>query len=1024
MKLLSRKFGNDDFHLVQVPGLSGSSTSEQENAVVHTVVVVDYSGSMSVFHPVVKDTLNEYFDRVDGEKNPITFIQHSEKCNILRRRRLPDHFNEGGMGRGTDIYIAMEALRDFIVDTYKNAKMLGKPPPRFTVCYIADGCDNRNGSKLGERLESLAGFGDLSNISMTTFACGTLFPTTTAMTCRNVFHNPEDVSTPLVTIAATSAEFPESFSVVKSHLGGIAPSGLSLDPPLASSPWGDPYGRVWVGSWVWVPTDIHKLTLGDCDVFVDHVDNSWSLTDLISVVRQWVREMHSAALRGIDVRNMALQALSLAKAEFSRVTSIQESENKKNATAIVGATRMTFVERVKKKRMTSERLEFTTLLNELRQQFHADFAGLSEADLAQRLAIGTRVSKYHTRSLAWKGLTPEKFEEILGAFCELLVRGEATLRNAGDVDNHKSAVTLESNLDVLLEDGFLDAVRQSTSQYFLVENFPVVGLALRTAVSEGATINPWLVRVASIARVTPFLDSATLRELAVESNIAVISTGEGEAEEVSAVCPLVSEESGYILRPFLRSRLYQVLMTYLITQSADIIDRNAHLALLAATYVYLLVQPSSEWRTNLMDAVVTTTRILFVDKVRGKETWFSHYVEIITSEDYAKAFITESDEISTTCESISKPILALASSEVSSFDKPRREAIAQALVREYVGRVVVKTSDSTRDMSDWFHTEVLEVSCGTMKSFEDIQLAGELESYFWISPIYEEVDAAVDCAIADAENVVVNCGEVTALLHKVKKAKAASVGPVNWTALERFVREVLCAGEATVDSSDFLSACLFDALRCRKSYDRNTAPVSKWTQLEKRTVSEALIAKAKRNLRETMRKKLRNEALNAFKKMMIASHDATMVPMSMNEIVAARTNMGLTTTEEVKEQLVYDSEAGICRCACQTPSCRFYLIPNARFSNHLEYTGDGGNPPIVAMHRTIKHVVKNLEDKESEIDAKEIDEMVRCGKYMKEQDERKLADTVKYYEQEPLEDRLEIIETILEKYRRMKVDRA
>lgn len=75
----------------------------------------------------------------------------------------------------------------------------------------------------------------------------------------------------------------------------------------------------------------------------------------------------------------------------------------------------------------------------------------------------------------------------------------------------RSAVSLESNGDILLQEDLMKAIKALPSQYHLVECVPVVGQPILIETTNASMINPWMINVKSISRVCSLVDTCTLQ---------------------------------------------------------------------------------------------------------------------------------------------------------------------------------------------------------------------------------------------------------------------------------------------------------------------------------------------------------------------------------------------------------------------------------------------------------------------------------------------------------------------------------
>ena len=103
-------------------------------------------------------------------------------------------------------------------------------------------------------------------------------------------------------------------------------------------------------------------------------------------------------------------------------------------------------------------------------------------------------------------------------------------------------------------------------------------------------IDPFLLNLRSIATINRYIDTVGILEKGGE---IILSAGSGEKEKINGVLPLFSEKKDSDLKPFLRSELFHILMTFNVCGNVDTINQECYLSLLASTLVYLQNQKSS-----------------------------------------------------------------------------------------------------------------------------------------------------------------------------------------------------------------------------------------------------------------------------------------------------------------------------------------------------------------------------------------------------------------------------------------------
>jgi hypothetical protein len=118
---------------------------------------------------------------------------------------------------------------------------------------------------------------------------------------------------------------------------------------------------------------------------------------------------------------------------------------------------------------------------------------------------------------------------------------------------------------VFQEADFLEGLEFCKSQYDLIETFPVVGNSLKIKRYDGSMINPWKIRLQSLAKTHKSIDSMYL---ARNSNKYELSIGEDQKEEINAVLPLFYKEDAEMSQ-LLNTRLFKLAVSFMVVQNID-----------------------------------------------------------------------------------------------------------------------------------------------------------------------------------------------------------------------------------------------------------------------------------------------------------------------------------------------------------------------------------------------------------------------------------------------------------------------
>lgn len=120
-------------------------------------------------------------------------------------------------------------------------------------------------------------------------------------------------------------------------------------------------------------------------------------------------------------------------------------------------------------------------------------------------------------------------------------------------------------------------------------------------------INPWKVRVLQLAKTHNSIDSVYL---ANNANKYELSVGDGKVEQINAVLPLFREDDVEMSQLF-NTRLFKLAISFMVVQNIDTFHDEAYLALLASTFVFLLREPESEWRNNLISLIHSSIKVTY-----------------------------------------------------------------------------------------------------------------------------------------------------------------------------------------------------------------------------------------------------------------------------------------------------------------------------------------------------------------------------------------------------------------------------
>ncbi|GMH38708.1 hypothetical protein BSKO_06592 [Bryopsis sp. KO-2023] len=916
-----------DSCVFQVPN---ASRGDDKDAELDYVAVLDSSGSMDTVWAPLARSINKLQSLV-GDFHTVTFDNNSYRKYGELSERLRD--NGGGL---TNIKAGVELLKEVVTE------LRSKGSKSFLVIFVSDGYDTC-GNTPESLLQSAKGFNN-SGMEFTTVGVGNRFPTHLSMALRNAFHRGR-VNLPNLTLVENVQDFEKIFGNLAQGILESAGGQVTLKPKVKAAPWTKPMQTVFEKTWVVLDGLAETIDMEGRQLSL--VASEWNFSTGEAVMKQWINMLHAAAASGEDVRDPAQAAVGLAHQIAVKVERAAEAEVE--TTSRTSNPKCPSVYQRLRKKMRSHKFDLSALKKELKNLADGDMLShLSDADLAQRLAIGMKEGKHHKRAMQWKGVDVEEFGTYLTRFQTLMDECLEALRNGPD-DENRSAVSLESNRDVLLQDDLPQAISELPSQYFLVDCVPLIGQPVVIKVTDGSMINPWLVHVESVTRHTPMLDTCTILGLADENGVAHMSVGGGQTEAINAVCPLFTKEVGPVIGPFMRSKLYQMLMTHTVCKNIDTIDPDSHPALMAALVCSLLGEPPSSWREELIDKVLDTMKGVYLGRVSFKDS-------IASLKDTPNfTMVTDSPDLSTKCQSLSKPLL-LTMCCAEDLDVQQKTAIIQRMHLEHIGRIL----GSGRQYSDWFNIPdaPTDVLFGSKLEFVDLGL--DVKKFASLPALRKAIKLAVDiCTTTVPADLDTSKIKVKFNKRKLELASKRSKDPVNFEILEAFSGWLV--GQADIPS---IPVETYVAHGCAhtKSYDRATHEVLDREAVRKLIIGDAISAFYK-DRKTSLKKSLVDEGEALYKQNYHETHQDCVLPLSWAEICQQRAALGLEAVDQ--EALGYDSKTGMCKSACMCPKCGFYLMPLKSLGCHLAEMRNDSDPFVEAFHRCI-FAMRHRSDREIE----------------------------------------------------------
>lgn len=1024
---------NEEF----VNSIVSASTQTAEYEVTDLIFLVDSSGSMSYIWPSVAENVNRV-----KQTRPRTHVLkwanhgHVRRAELLMDSRMCESVDqeEGtSVGFGTNITAAAEILHEHLLELRRSGRR------RFTVVLVSDGqgstenlievCEEIRASCLEasvpceEQPDSASTSSTGAVLEFTTVGVGSDFPTAIAMSIRNVLHNGR-ASVPLVSLVDDVEDVGGALEGLKEFLEPHTLSFAVLDPPVCTSPWPSSVSAIEQDTVYVVPKGTSFLKLlsaaveengssvsGAKPLTCALVEHPWTPAILCATGRQWMWTLQSLSMRNAvereTIKSRAEVVLQLIYEAHQSISEYLLEEER----AILKAS---VLERLTRKRTRSTQIVLNGLCKELRTLADGTLLdGLTDEEMAQRLAIGTVEGKYHQRALRWKGIGSADFLRLRSKFVDLLGDPEmldAISQQASSESSEglRSAISLESNSDILCQPGLREAISQIPSQYFLLDVLPLVGLAVHVIRSNASMINPWATQVRNLAVHTPVLDTLSLiafnSQQSFDAGISVsLSAGDNQREVLNSVCCVVaSKDHAAAVRPFLTSGLYRVLHTYCTCGNVDMLENAAHLALLAAVLCHMLDEKArGRRRQDWFDLVLLTIRELYPSYSPAKEG----FLKALTL-DPALTLVTESQMSTTKCESTSK-VIGLCLPWKDAIPLSRRTAIVEHLCKEWFGRAI----GARRGIADWFELENVDISFTGVGQSQAVVDLDNLTADMMRSVLSYETTVDIAHSVRKRFRSIVSHGRYDAVVMKescIRDPKRTKDGGVTFCALTEFCKDFLEDPAWRLSSSDLKRFCYFATQRCSSLDRQENAP-----RVSDDEIGAALLAPMLRTAVAEARSKLLQTVVDAWHQRMSVYHKFVDVqPMSWDRIVSESSARGIADLSP--EVVGFREEVGLCRHACMAPQCPFFLKPTRAAGLHYNEAANLSRGIIPAFAVAVASCVERRI-----FDPKAIFEEVLSGQHMKYNDRKKLESLPSLLmDRKP--EALELIERHVDCYRTMK----
>lgn len=409
-----------------------------------------------------------------------------------------------------------------------------------------------------------------------------------------------------------------------------------MEPAVKEFPWSAADKKFYEGTWILFDENIKELKIRvpnkDPIIFQIPPLRNQSVDGLADCLRGWVQRIHLLEIQGKDPkdpkkyeRTMPM-IKSISQASHDAALQLVERYEKENNLMIIkerSTELKTFKARAVEFMIRNIGVRIKWYMEEL--AILAKGLGtqqLSEFEAAKRIGIGTITGKYHQKALALKGITVSDFKLIKDEFREVFTR---TKLSEEPSTQEPSIFTFQNQKEVFQEPDFLEGMDMCKSQYDLVETFPVVGYSLKVKRYDGSMVNPWKVIVSKLARHHKSIDSMYL---AKNQNKFELHIGDSAVEEINAVLPLYSLKDAE-MAPLLNSKLFRLAVSFMAVQNIDTYYTEAYLALLANTFVYLLLSEKGEWTSGLVNSIYESVKATY-----GQEASFQEWILRIEADPF------------------------------------------------------------------------------------------------------------------------------------------------------------------------------------------------------------------------------------------------------------------------------------------------------------------------------------------------------------------------------------------------------
>lgn len=661
----SEKVDTKNIRVGKTPLISNNKPS-------YIIGIIDCSGSMSSRFPDLCPAWNNFKNSIG--LNNITTVLFCHESEILEGDLEQKHC------RGTTNILAGFHLA---FEEISKKKSLGISD--FTILFISDGCDN-NQNTIQERVNNLSALDPALSVNVICLGVGTGFPTFISMDLRKKFHNGSISIPPVFLLYAepsgdSNNEFETNLIEIKNKYS-CKKEIYEVSPSVKRYLWDENSQK----NNLMLEDEYFFTEKNEEEIFYNNTHrietipfDELNLTQSFDLLRIITSDLQ---LRGMSNKNQNVKK----EAEIAYDYFAQKLEYLKSLNSVLKKdftkTPKTLKERLLIKQEKSEFVSYENLLSELKNlKTGESLLNLSEAEAAKRLAIGTKTGKYHSKALQFRGLDDRMFKKYKNDFKEILEKNK--LSETSTQEN--SLILLQNQKDILRENDLINQI-QNCSIFNLLDLIPIVGQTVLIKISDSSMINPYNLNVIFIPKINKTCDLYSITD---SGNEMEISIGNDQVENFNAVLPLF-DEGDKDIKPFIRSSIFHLLMTFNCMRNLDTIFLDAYLALICNFYVKIVKEPESTFKEEIINKLCFTAEMVY-----GEDSLLEKTVNIMKGEFPRKALMNECTELNHKCENVSKAIFALMILKSRKIlDEKKYSEIIEYIIIEHVGRMLKGKSAS------------------------------------------------------------------------------------------------------------------------------------------------------------------------------------------------------------------------------------------------------------------------------------------------------------------------------------------